>query len=70
PGPSEVSSSTSAAPKHTPQTTRADHPLDMRAQLAETGTDQSLIGASAASAALLLGGAILYRRSRGASSPR
>lgn len=54
-------------PKHTPQTTREDDPVDTRAQLAETGADEVLYGASAVSAALLLGGAILYRR-RTASS--
>ncbi|MEV0121189.1 chaplin [Streptomyces sp. NPDC050703] len=62
PGPVEVTSSTPRAPKHAPQTTREDHPVETRAQLAETGADEMLYGAAAASAALLLGGAILYRR--------
>jgi LPXTG-motif cell wall-anchored protein len=65
--PSSTPAHTSPAPKHEPQTTRADRPVDTRAKLAETGADQALYGASAASAALLLGGVILYRR-RTASS--
>lgn len=61
-GPVEVSSPTPWAPRHTPQTTREDEPVDTRAQLAETGADEVLYGVSALSAALLLGGAVLYRR--------
>ncbi|MGA4850244.1 chaplin family protein [Streptomyces sp. G5(2025)] len=52
-------------PKHEPQTPRPDRPARAAApegELAETGTDQALLGAAAASAGLLLGGAILYRR--------
>ncbi|MFF1694041.1 chaplin [Streptomyces sp. NPDC058257] len=37
------------------------------ARLAETGSDQDLMAATAASAALLLGGGILYRRGRASS---
>ncbi|MFE6161905.1 chaplin family protein [Streptomyces sp. NPDC056486] len=37
------------------------------ARLAETGSDQDLLAATAASAALLLGGGILYRRGRASS---
>ncbi|CAM5523124.1 Chaplin OS=Streptomyces alboniger OX=132473 GN=CP975_18790 PE=4 SV=1 [Streptomyces alboniger] len=70
PGPSVVSSSTTAAVKHAPRTVRADDPVGTRARLADTGADQSLYGATAASAALLLGGAILYRRGRTASANR
>ncbi|WP_329571758.1 chaplin [Streptomyces sp. NBC_01361] len=36
-------------------------------QLAETGTDQDLLAAAAASAGLLIGGGILYRRGRAAA---
>ncbi|MFJ2769373.1 chaplin [Streptomyces sp. NPDC087300] len=39
-----------------------------RAQLAETGADGSALGAGAAAAGLVLGGAILYRRGRTAAS--
>ncbi|MER7204934.1 chaplin [Streptomyces sp. CB01635] len=36
-------------------------------QLAETGTDQDLLAAAAASAGLLIGGGVLYRRGRAAA---
>ncbi|WP_239569286.1 chaplin [Streptomyces sp. G44] len=52
-------------PKHEPQAPRPDRPVRAAApegELAQTGTDQALLGAAAASAGLLLGGAILYRR--------
>ncbi|WP_447038311.1 chaplin [Streptomyces sp. DSM 118878] len=65
--PSSTPAHKSPAPKHEPQTTRADDSVDTRAKLAETGADEALYGASAASAALLLSGVILYRR-RTASS--
>ncbi|MEU1014766.1 chaplin [Streptomyces sp. NPDC005898] len=51
--------------KHEPKTPRSDRPERAEApegRLAETGTDVALLGTAAASAGLLLGGAILYRR--------
>ncbi|MFB7993779.1 chaplin [Streptomyces sp. NPDC056002] len=50
-----------AIPKQHPHVTGG------RAQLAQTGADQDLLGAAAASAGLLIGGGILYRRGRAAA---
>ncbi|MFF1378400.1 chaplin [Streptomyces sp. NPDC058308] len=56
------------APHHVPQGVRAHVPAQAGAvaraedQLARTGADSALLGAAGASAGLLLGGAILYRR--------
>lgn len=49
---------------HAPKPTRTAAARD---QLAETGADSSMLGAAAASAGLVLGGAILYRRGRTAA---
>ncbi|MFD5123248.1 chaplin [Streptomyces sp. NPDC058385] len=43
------------------------HVTGGRTQLAETGADQDLLAAAAASAGLLIGGGILYRRGRAAA---
>ncbi|MFH8608806.1 chaplin [Streptomyces sp. NPDC018029] len=64
----EVSSATD--PHHVPQGRHARRPVAMETPhdlLAATGTDAALLGAAGASAGLLLGGAILYRRGRASS---
>lgn len=58
------------APEHGPRgkdAPRQDHADMPDAQLAATGADPALFGTAAASAGLLLGGAILYRRRRASS---
>ncbi|MFF8656535.1 MULTISPECIES: chaplin [Streptomyces] len=61
-------------PEHEPHLPRPDRPERAAAPegvLAETGTDQALLGAAAAaSAGLLVGGAILYRRRGAAAAAR
>ncbi len=59
-----------AAPHHGPHGSRAPRPVHVdpeQAQLAATGADDKLLGAAGASAGLLLGGAILYRRGMASS---
>ncbi|WP_223775869.1 chaplin [Streptomyces sp. 135] len=74
PGPKEPSKVVPPRnPEHEPHTPRPDRPERAAAPegvLAETGTDEALLGAAAASAALLLGGAILYRRRGAAAAAR
>lgn len=58
------------APHERPQQVRAPRPVHEappRDHLAETGADGTLLGAAGASVALLLGGAVLYRRGTAAS---
>ncbi|MEU1023148.1 chaplin [Streptomyces sp. NPDC005904] len=61
------------APGHVPHSPGADRPVHAAApevRLAETGTDEKLLGAAAVSTGLLVGGAVLYRRGRTASARR
>ncbi|MGW6526750.1 chaplin [Streptomyces venezuelae] len=66
---SRVSSSTT--PDHAPHGGRESRPVHAASvqgdRLAATGADDELLGAAGASAALLLGGAILYRRGMASS---
>ncbi|MET8687290.1 chaplin family protein [Streptomyces sp. NPDC004732] len=69
-GPRHAKVPSQAAPHHGPHGSRAPRPVhvDMaRGELAATGSDDKLLGAAGASAALLLGGAILYRRGMASS---
>ncbi|MFE6956481.1 chaplin [Streptomyces sp. NPDC057696] len=54
-------------PPHAKIPAQHTHVTGGRAQLAQTGSDQDLLAAAAASAGLLIGGGILYRRGRTAA---
>lgn len=54
-------------PPHATVPVQHTHVTGGRTQLAQTGADQDLLAAAAASAGLLIGGGILYRRGRTAA---
>ncbi|MFD0064075.1 chaplin [Streptomyces sp. NPDC056690] len=54
-------------PPHVKAPVQHTHVTGGRTELAQTGADQDLLGAAAASAGLLIGGGILYRRGRAAA---